>query len=112
MIFVPFELEEVEFGKIIPGIPLPEKSQPECGLSHISSKILRNIGVIKRFRTFLPKETLDSLQKTFVEPHFRYCNIVWERCNKTQLNKLQQLQNRAARAVAKVRFKNTNHAKL
>ena len=81
-------------------------------VSYISSKILRNIGVIKRVRTFLPKETLDTLYKTLVEPHFRYCNIVWGRCNQTQLNKLQQLQNRAARAVAKVRFENTDHAKL
>ena len=81
-------------------------------VSYISSKILRNIGVIKRVRIFLPKETLDTLYKTLVEPHFRYCNIVWGRCNQTQLNKLQQLQNRAARAVAKVRFENTDHAKL
>ena len=72
----------------------------------------RNISVIKLVHNFLPKETLDTLYKTLVEPHFRYCNIVWGRCNQTQLDKLQQLQNRAARAVAKVRFENTNHAKL
>ena len=33
-------------------------------VSYISSNILRNIGVIKRVRTFLPKETLDTLYKT------------------------------------------------
>ena len=33
MISVPFELEQVEFGILIPAIPLPEKSQKECGLS-------------------------------------------------------------------------------
>ena len=81
-------------------------------VSYISSKIFRDIGVIKRFRTFLPKETLDTLCKTLEEPHFQYRNIVWGRYNQTQLNKLQQLQNRAARAVAKVRFENANHAKL
>ena len=47
------------------------------------------------------------------EPHSRYCNIVWGRCdqtrNQTQFNKLQQLQNRAARAVAKAQFKDTDH---
>ena len=32
MISVPFELEQVEFGILIQGIPLPEKSQKECGL--------------------------------------------------------------------------------
>ena len=47
-------------------------------VSYISSKILRNIGIIKRVRTLLPKETLDTLYKTLVEPHFRYCNIVRE----------------------------------
>ena len=31
MISVPFELEEVESGKLIPGIPLPEQSQKKCG---------------------------------------------------------------------------------
>ena len=35
MIFVSFELEHVEFGTLIVGIPLPEKSQKECGLSPI-----------------------------------------------------------------------------
>ena len=33
MISVPFELEYVEFEVLVPGIPLPEKSQKECGLS-------------------------------------------------------------------------------
>ena len=33
MIFVPFELEYVEFGILTPGIPVPEKSQKEWGLS-------------------------------------------------------------------------------
>ena len=30
-ISAPFELEKVEFGILVPGIPLPEKSQKECG---------------------------------------------------------------------------------
>ena len=33
MISVPSELEQVEFGILIPGISLPEKSEKECGLS-------------------------------------------------------------------------------
>ena len=31
-ISVLFELEQAEFGILIPGIPLPEISQKECGL--------------------------------------------------------------------------------
>ena len=33
MIYVSFELECVEFGILIPGIPLPEVPQKECRLS-------------------------------------------------------------------------------
>ena len=47
------------------------------------------------------------------EPHFQYRNNVSGRCdetrNQTQLNKLQQLQNRATRFVAKAQFKGTDH---
>ena len=39
MISVPFELEYVEFGMLTPGIPLPEKSQKECGLSFFRCEI-------------------------------------------------------------------------
>ena len=65
MIFVPFELEEVEFRILIPGIPLLEKSQKECGLAFafllfLSSFILfESVGtkemtvLISTFLTFL-----------------------------------------------------------
>ena len=33
MVSVPFEMEYVEVGMLIPVIPLPEKSQKECSLS-------------------------------------------------------------------------------
>ena len=33
MTSVPFEMEQVEVGMLIPVIPLPEKSQKECSLS-------------------------------------------------------------------------------
>ena len=40
MISVPFELEQVEFGMLIPGIPLPEKSKKEHGLSLICFNLI------------------------------------------------------------------------
>ena len=38
MISVPSELEKVEFGMLIPVIPLSEKSQKECSLSCLETK--------------------------------------------------------------------------
>ena len=43
MISVPFELEWVEFGILIHGILLPEKSQKKCGLNNASHKTYRSI---------------------------------------------------------------------
>ena len=42
-----------------------------------------------------PLNVYDSL----VQPHFDYCNEVWRNCNKGISNKLQKLQNRAARIL-------------
>ena len=44
-----------------------------------------------------------------IEPYFRYCNIVWGQCNKTLLEKLQTLQNKAARTIASPRYEDASH---
>ena len=36
MISVPFELEQTEFGMLIPGVPLPEKSPKEYSLRRMT----------------------------------------------------------------------------
>ena len=39
------------------------------------------------------------MYKSFIEPHFRYCCPIWGAAGITALQKLQKLQNRAARIV-------------
>ena len=39
-------------------------------------------------------------------------NIVWGQCNETLLDKLQTLQYKAARTIAKIRYDDANHMKL
>ena len=74
-------------------------------IDYISIKIARGVGILKRTRSFLPKQSLLTLYQSMIEPYFRYCNIVWEQCNETLLDKLQTLQNRAARVIANVNSK-------
>ena len=76
-------------------------SQP---VDYISSKITCNIGILKRFRHFIPMESLLLLYHTLIEPYFRYCSIVWRQCSETLKDKHQTLQNKAARTIAKVRY--------
>ena len=81
-------------------------------VDYISSKITRNFALLKRIRHFIPKESLLLLYHTLIEPHFKYCSIVWGQCSETLRDKLQTLQNKAARAIAKVHYDEANHGKL
>ena len=60
----------------------------------------------------VPKESLTLLYKTLVEPYFRYCSSAWRKCGASLIDKLQTLQNRAARAFSKVKFDETDHEQL
>ena len=47
---------------------------------------------------------MKTLYTGIVEPHFRYCCSVWGRAGSTDINQLQELQNRAARIITNSRF--------
>ena len=51
-----------------------------------------------------PKETLQSLYKGIMEPHFRYCCSVWGCAGSSEINQLQKLQKRAARIITNSSF--------
>ena len=66
----------------------------------IAKKIASGIGAIKRCtRPFVNRTTLESVFNALVQPYFNYCSEVWGHCNKSLSNKLQKLQNRAARIL-------------
>ena len=81
-------------------------------VDYISTKIRKNIGIIKRVRTFLPPHSLLTLYRTLIEPYLRYCNTVWGQCSDTLKEKLQCLQNRVARAIAVQRYDEANHRNI
>ena len=69
---------------------------------HINAVIKKaNCGilVLRSARPYLPLEVLQTLYRSLVECHFRYKDIVWGNCGETLLNKLQKIQNRAARVI-------------
>ena len=53
---------------------------------------------------FLPRNTLITLYQSLAESRLRYCNTVWGNCGLTLKNKLQWLQNRAARVVTRTKY--------
>ena len=52
------------------------------------------------------------IYSSLTEPYLRYCNIVWRQCNETFKDKLQVLQNKSTRSIAKVKYEDADHHKL
>ena len=50
-------------------------------------------------RSFVPQCTLPNIYNSLVQSHFDFCSPVWGNCGKRLFNKLQKLQNRAARVI-------------
>ena len=63
---------------------------------HFILRIL-HIGAIKRIRHLI--NILFKVKSSLVQPYIYCCNVVWGNCNKGLSEKLQRLQNRAARTL-------------
>ena len=68
-------------------------------LSGITKKNSLGLGILKYSKKYLSLFTIQRMCKSLVVPYFRYCLLVWSNCGITALQKLQKLQNRAARIV-------------
>jgi hypothetical protein len=56
--------------------------------------------MIRRTKKYVPATVLENVYKAIVLPYFDYCNLVWENCSVYLQDKLQKMQNRAARVIA------------
>ena len=81
------------------GVYIDENILWDSQIDHIYKKIASGIGALKRIKHCVPFSTILTLFKSLIQPHFDYCCIVWGNCNKGLSDKLQKLQNRAARVL-------------
>ena len=68
--------------------------------------------MMKKTSKFLDKNSLLMLYRALVETHLRYCNVVWGQCNDTLIDRLQILQNKAAKVITKVKYEDADHLGL
>ena len=97
------ELEVVSKIKLL-GVLLDNSLDWKEQVQAVSLKVSRGLGILKHAKKFLPFSALTSLYTSIVEPHFRYCCSVWGCAGTTEINRLQKLQNRAARIVTNSSF--------
>ena len=107
------EIKRVKHTKYLGLIVVNDTLTWDRHIEYTSTKINRDIGVLKRTLNYLPRSFLIiTLYKTLIEPYSRYCNIVWGQCNETLKDKLQSLQNKTVRTFAGQRYEYTNHNRL
>ena len=81
------------------GLTIDENLTWKCHIDDITKTVSSGIGALKRMRDFISDETAIQVYKSLVEPYFSYCAPVWDGLGKKLSEKLQKLQNRAARVI-------------
>jgi hypothetical protein len=74
-------------------------------VNYISKKVAKGLGMLRRIRDLVPINTLVDIFSSIILPHFDYCSSVWDnQCRKGLRDKLQKLQNRAARIITRSNY--------
>ena len=81
------------------GVYVDEFLTWESHIENISKKVAKGLGVFRRLRSFVPKSILITIYNSLIVPHLDYCSSVWGSIGKGLSNKIQKLQNRAARII-------------
>ena len=81
------------------GVHIDQNLNWDFHIKEISKKIASGISAIKHIRNFVPREILRTIYNSLIQPHIDYCSVVWGCCSKGLSQKLQKLQNCAARII-------------
>ena len=81
------------------GVTLDEKLNWEHHVEMIIKKVNAGIAVIKRKKTCVPQEFLQTVYYALIQPYFDYCCQLWDNCGIVLKEKLQKRQSQAARLI-------------
>ncbi len=68
-------------------------------IEKLCNKIAPKVGLLRRLKHIVPNECLRAIYVATVQSHIDYCLTVWGYAPDIYLNKVQSLQNRAARII-------------
>ena len=69
-------------------------------LKTIINKIIKTIGLLRKFQSFLPRKSLLTIYKSFIRPHFDYGDIIYDQTYNTSFHqRFKSLQYNAALAI-------------
>ena len=81
------------------GVYIDEFLSWEKHIDKIAKKVSSGIGAIRKLKPCVDRNTLICAYNALVLPHLDYCCEVWDTIGTTLSDRLQKLQNRAARVI-------------
>ena len=93
------KITEVNSTKFL-GVIIDRNLSWKYHIEHICSKASKNIGILRKTRNIMDKDTMVTLYYSFIYPYFNYCIAVWGNTYSTHLDPLVKLQKRAIRLIA------------
>ena len=93
-------LKRVESVKYL-GVMLDENISWSEQIEYLSTKLSRSAGIFSKLRYYLNKEVLIRVYHALFNSHLHYGILYWGSTNKTNMSRLQVLQNRAIRNITK-----------
>ena len=65
----------------------------------VKSKAWKRINVMRKLKFQLDRKSLQTIHFSFIRPLLEYADVVWNNCTQYESNKLDKIQNEAARIV-------------
>ena len=69
----------------------------------VCSKVNRALNLLRRLSWFLPRSLLLIYLKSYILPHFNYCDVVWSSCIQEESRRLESLLNYSCKIVLRRR---------
>ena len=81
------------------GVEISDKLRWDQHIDKVTSKANRTLGFVRRNLSKCPQDIKDQAYKSLVRPHLEYASAVWDPYHRCQLDKIEMVQQKAARFV-------------
>jgi len=109
-----FEIIETKSTKFL-GIHIDNKLSFHHHINYIAKKLSKSIGIINKYKFYLPIKSLNLLYQSLCQPHINYCNIIWASNYKSSILPIQCMMEKTIKTINPAitdksnRFKHTNN---
>ena len=91
-------IHQAESSKFL-GLYIDEKLNWKLHISYLAGKIAKRVGIILKAGKYFTNDCMVQLCDDFIVPYLMYCNQILGSTYKSNLRKLQVLQNKAVRII-------------